>query len=514
MTTAATRGPFPNMPALQGPLVRLAEKPRVYMQDDFVTEDVIQHVLERYGTPLALEARGIEWSANETGLSGELPIDEDPVLANLAERIEAVLGFRCTLKHNTFRFRRYALGDFHPLHIDKYSIAGASLVATTLVYLTDAIAGGETSFPDAFPSPASIVPKAGRLAIWFNHEPNGDVDVSSRHRSEKLVAGDKATLAYFVYAPLERAAVNLDTDSVQTAYQDKLVRTQRFVCVDDGVPAATLRVLREACDARGVDFEVIDAQTFDFCSAKPLPPATMLYRPAVSSLATRVEQALFGPGVATFYAGADGIFRSVGPDLIMFERAGIPVAKWFWGTTTDRGRLRKYVDALGGLPIVMKFANTSGGVGVLRIDSLAGLFSTMDHVRASGRIPVLMAYVPDATHWRCIVVGDRVVGFYRNRTDPDDFRTHASDDPADYCVAPKLEILASAVRSAAAIDVEFGGVDILEDADGRHYVLECNFPCYFARAQIVGGHDVGVAMVDWLLRKSERRVGPEGQTAR
>ncbi len=237
-----------------------------------------------------------------------------------------------------------------------------------------------------------------------------------------------------------------------------------------------------------------------------------MYRPAVSSLAMRVEQALFGPGVATFYHGHDGIFRSVGPDLVMFERAAIPVAKWFWGTTTDRTRLRKYVDALGGLPIVMKFANTSGGVGVLRIDTLAGLFSTMDHARASGRMPVLMAYVPDATHWRCIVVGDRVVGFYRNRTDPDDFRTHASDDPADYRVSPKPEILASAVRSAAAIDVEFGGVDILEDVDGRHYVLECNFPCYFARAQMVGGHDVGGAMIDWLLRKSSVRVGPEGQT--
>ena len=163
---------------------------------------------------------------------------------------------------------------------------------------------------------------------------------------------------------------------------------------------------------------------------------------------------------------------------------------------------------------MMKFANTSGGVGVIRIDSLAGLFSTMDHARASGRMPVLMAFVPDAIHWRCVVVGDRVVGFYRNRTDLDDFRTHASDDPADYRVPPKPEIFASAVRSAAAIDVEFGGVDILEDPTGRHYVLECNFPCYFARAAIVGKHDVGGAMVDWLMKKVETQLGAEGQTER
>jgi glutathione synthase/RimK-type ligase-like ATP-grasp enzyme len=165
--------------------------------------------------------------------------------------------------------------------------------------------------------------------------------------------------------------------------------------------------------------------------------------------------------------------------------------------------LRKYVEFLGGLPIVMKFPNTSGGIGVLRIDTLPGLFSTMDHERASGRLPVLQAYVPGAVHWRVIVVGDRVVGFYRNRTEPDDFRTYPSDDPDDYRLAPSLEIQASAIRATAALDVEFAGVDVLDDPRGGHYVIEANFPCYFARARLVGGHDVAGAMVDWLARKAD-----------
>lgn len=491
------------------PLVRLAQSPRVYVQDDFISFEDIRHVLARYGTREALSALKIDWDANETGLSGELPIADDPVLQRLSERIEEIIGFRCTLTDNTFRFRRYEIGDFHPAHLDRYQISGSHLVATALVYLTDAVQGGETVFPDALPEPVAITSKTGRLAIWFNYEGNGDPDERSRHRSEKLVAGEKATLAYFIYAPLEKAATQIES----ILQRDKLVRSRTFVCVDDGVPETTVRVLREACLSRNVDFQVIDSSEFDFSTAKPLDPGSMLYRPAVSSLAMRVEQALFGPGVATFYSGDDGIYRSVGPDLVMFTRAGIPVPKWFWGATTDRARLRRYVDALGGLPIVMKFANTSGGVGVIRIDTLAGLFSTMDHVRSSGRMPVLMEYIADATHWRCVVVGDRVVGYYRNHTDPDDFRTHASDDPADYRDAPRAEILASAIKSAAAIDVEFGGVDILEDPQGRHYVVECNFPCYFARAQVVGGHDVSGAMIDWLVRKAELAERLVRQTA-
>ncbi|MBK9258286.1 MAG: 2OG-Fe(II) oxygenase [Polyangiaceae bacterium] len=502
------------MQAAPRPLVRLAQRPRVYVHDDFVSHEVVRYVLDRYGSREALDARGIEWEANETGLSGELPVEDDPVLEQLAERIEDALGFRCTLLQRTFRFRRYSVGDFHPPHVDSYAIAGAHLIATAIVYLTDAEVGGETYFPDARPVPVSITPKARRLAVWFNHEPNGELDRTSQHRSEKLVAGDKATIAYFVYAPLDHASVDLDAEPPKRSGADKPVRRRRFVCVDDGVPEATRRVLREACAERDVEFEVIEAEAFDFASAKPLPPGTMLYRPAVSMLATRVEQALFGPGVATFYVGHDGIFRSVGPDLVMFEQAGVPVPRWLWATTTDRARLRKYVDVLGGLPLVLKFSNTSGGVGVLRIDTLAGLFSTMDHARASGRIPQLMTYIPDAIHWRCIVVGDRVVGFYRNRTDPDDFRTHASDDPCDYRDPPSPEILGSAIRSAAAIDVEFGGVDVLEDASGQHYVIECNFPCYFARAKLVGGHDVAGSMIDWLARKADRLVSSLGQTAR
>lgn len=483
-------------------LQRLAEQPRVYVQDNFTTEEVCQHVLAQYGTREALAARGIAWTQNETGLSGELPIVADPVLVGLVEQITEILGFRCVLLNDTLRFRRYSIGDFHPLHMDKYVIRDAYLVATAIVYLTDTVEGGETFFPDALPEPVSIQSKAGRLAIWFNYEPNGDVDKRSAHRSQKLVAGDKANLAYFVYAPIDSARTNLDARAKRDMMSDKPIRSRKFVCVDDGVPEATRRVLREACDARKVPFDVVESRTFDFSSAKPLEPGSMMYRPAASMLAMRVEQALFGSGVATFYTGDDGVFRSVGPDLVMFERAGIPVAKWVWGATTDRAMLRRYVDALGGLPIVMKFANTSGGVGVIRIDTLAGLFSTMDHARASGRMPVLMAYVADAIHWRCIVVGDRVVGYYRNRTDPDDFRTHASDDPADYRDPPRPEIMDSAVRSARAIDVEFGGVDLLEDPHGNHFVLECNFPCYFARAQLVGGHDVGGAMIDWLLKKA------------
>lgn len=189
--------------------MRIADVPRAYVLDESVDCDAIRHVLARYGTADALEAQRIESSAGAAGLSGELPIDADPVLSRLATRIEDILGFRCGLTHNTFRFRRYAIGDFHKPHLDTYVIGGFPLVATALVNLTDAAQGGETVFPDALPEPVAIAAKQGRLAIWFNHRADGEVERRSLHGSARLAEGEKTTLAYFVCAPFECAGIPL-----------------------------------------------------------------------------------------------------------------------------------------------------------------------------------------------------------------------------------------------------------------------------------------------------------------
>ncbi|UQA58795.1 2OG-Fe(II) oxygenase [Polyangium aurulentum] len=487
------------------PLRRLSTSPRIYLQEGFASEDEIRHVLARAERD-ALVAAGLDVTEDATGMACEIPVEGDPVLAALAARIEAILTFACALPGPSFRFRRYARGDAHPPHVDTYTIAGAQLVATALVYLTDAEEGGETYFPHASPEPIALAPRRGQLAIWFNHAPDGRVDRSSEHESKELTAGEKATITYFVYAPLEAAKARLLPDDPEPP-QASGVPARTLFCVNDHVPEETTRLLREACEARGVGYVEIDASTFDFIDTEPLPPGAMLFRPAISVAGIRAEQVLWAPGVATFYREPDGILRNIGPTPLIYERAGLPVPRWIWGNTTSRDTLRRYVEWLGGLPIIMKFLGSSRGIGVLRIDTLPGLFSTMDHALSSGYSPLLMSYVPDATHWRVIVVGDRVAGFYRNRTEEDDFRTYASEDPDDYRTPPSPEILATAIRAVEVQEVELGGVDILEHPSGRHYLLEVNFPCYFASARLVGGHDVAGAMIDWLVKKAERLAG-------
>ena len=91
---------------------------------------------------------------------------------------------------------------------------------------------------------------------------------------------------------------------------------------------------------------------------------------------------------------------------------------------------------------------------------------------------------------------------YRDIQEDDDVRTYGSDDAADFSDTPPDHLAAVAIAAVRALRLEFGGVDVLEAPDGRLYVLEANFPCYFGQAQVVAGIDVAGAMVEHLVAKS------------
>lgn len=276
-----------------------------------------------------------------------------------------------------------------------------------------------------------------------------------------------------------------------------------FYCVTDAsVPPATTALLADACERRDVTYVPVEVERFDFTEEEELAPGDLLFRPAVSYPACRVEQTLFGPGVATFYADPDALHFDGAAAPLLFARAGLPIPRTVTVLRNDRPLIRRAIERLGGLPVIVKIPGGEGGVGVLRLETWPTLWSVLDHLLASGRLPQLIAYVPDATHWRLVVVGPRVVAAYRNLPYPEDFRTGPSSDPADYEVPEPSPLTDLALRAARAIRRELAGVDVLAHPSGRLYLLEANFPCYFPQAQELAGIDVAGAMVDHLLTRS------------
>ena len=186
----------------------LSSTPRLYVIDAFAAEAEIAHVLTAAGAPIELIRRGIRPAHNETGFSFEMPVHGDAVMEALAQRISQTLGMD-NEAGETMRFRRYAVGESHPLHKDVWQIGDVHLVVTTLLYLTDVEAGGETYFPRSQPAPLLVKPCRGRLAIWFNHTPDGEVDEAAIHEARVVKRGVKCTITSFIYKPLAYAATKL-----------------------------------------------------------------------------------------------------------------------------------------------------------------------------------------------------------------------------------------------------------------------------------------------------------------
>lgn len=278
----------------------------------------------------------------------------------------------------------------------------------------------------------------------------------------------------------------------------------KFYCVNDNVPSETISLLRSACKVRNLEFIEIDARSFDYADHQQLSSGNLLYRPAVSLAAIRVEQFLFNMGVATFYTQPDSIFFDPTNSPLLFQRAGIPIPRTIYCSTTDRTILRSYVEQLGGFPLVMKMSGFSSGIGVIRVDSSAALFSLMDYALAEGKNPLLSSYIDQSIHWRLIVIGNQAVTAYKNSPELGDFRTHVEDDIDNFNVKIKPEMASIAVRAVQVLHTEFGGVDILEHPSSRFFLLESNFLCYFAHPQEVAGIDISGMMVEYLLAKAKR----------
>jgi hypothetical protein len=487
-------------------LIQLSASPRLYQVDDFADAAEIAHILARIDDTAELTQRGIRITEDSTGISCELPAAGDAVLEDLRWRV-----MECTRIENdfgaTFRCRRYRAGESHPPHRDVYRIADRHLVATALLYLCDTESGGETLFPNASPGPVRIQPRKGRLVFWFNHRPDLAEDPAAEHASLAVTGGEKVTLTSFLYQPLAKAQTTIHLRP--RARPLRRSTGYRFHCVDDGVPEETTAVLRSACARKGVDYVAVEAREFDCSTAQPLGPRDLLYRPATSRLAMRVEQLLHAPEAASFHANAEAVLYDCLLPPLVFAQAGLPIPRTVYAATPDRDALRRYVEQLGGFPVVVKWLGHSSGVAVLRVDSFPALFSLMDYAGDGSIPPLLCAYIADAVHFRLVVIGARVVAAYRNAQLADDFRSMGSDDPADHLIAIDPEMAELAVAATRTLGIEMAGVDVLRARDGKLFLLEANFPCYFAEAQYAVGTDVAGMMIDHLLAKARATRGVE-----
>ena len=472
----------------------VSETPRVFQCDGFATNAEIRTILQFIDHPDWMQAQELALQHDETGASCEIPIDAAPVFTDLADRLNDALGI-VNIAGDTFRYRKYGVGEGHPPHCDHFRLDGKALVATAMLILESPRAGGRTVFPQASPKPVKARPKKARLVYWFNHQPDGRRDYLSEHFGENVHAGTKTTLTWFVYAGTNEAGSDPGSGRGIARRTRRRRSKSRFFNITSAEIEGTNETLEAACAARRIEYIELDATTFSHAAGERPQTGDLLYRSAIDMASERLENALWHPGIASFTP--EPWFICV-DQFSALSRAGIGVPRTIQSMTTDRDALAAAVEHLGGFPVIVKVPGGEGGRGVIRADSLPSLFSIADHV-AGGAI--LMEFIPHQVAYRLVVVGDKVVDSEARAAGPDEFRTNTYESQELGAVDASDEAMSMAIRAAAALRLEFGGADILVAEDGRLVMTEFNSPCYFADQELLTGTDISGAMIDYLLSK-------------
>lgn len=275
-----------------------------------------------------------------------------------------------------------------------------------------------------------------------------------------------------------------------------------------------LKRLREALGRRGIVPVVASLRdvVFDFGSRCPvaipgmsgrLPRAVMVRGIAFGSfeaitMRLGLLHALEEMGV-TVWNRAKAIERCVDKSAtsLALVRAGLPTPRTL--ATENRARALDFVgfEVARGNAVVCKPLFGSQGKGLRLVTSIRDLPSGNEVYGAY----YLQRFVPATDgrfkDYRVFVSGGRVVAGMMRVGATWITNVHQGAMPEPFTVPPQMERLALA--AAAAVGVDFAGVDLIEDTDQRPLILEVNSMPAWRGLQKVADVDVADATVtDWL----------------
>lgn len=189
---------------------------------------------------------------------------------------------------------------------------------------------------------------------------------------------------------------------------------------------------------------------------------------------------------------ARAIERCVDKSMTTFllHRAGIPTPRT--RTVEVDANARAYVEAAR-RRLIFKPLFGSQGKGLLQIDGVADLPEGV----AADHIYHLQDYVPPPADtfedWRVIATRKRPVAAMRRRGKSWVTNVHQGGAPVACEIEPEMADLAAA--ALAAVDADYGGIDLIRGPDGRLMVLEVNSNPSWRGLQSVSEVDIADAVV-------------------
>lgn len=167
---------------------------------------------------------------------------------------------------------------------------------------------------------------------------------------------------------------------------------------------------------------------------------------------------------------------------------------------TDGASMKRLLEAVGGLPCIIKLLRGTQGVGVMLADTRAEAETILQTFWGLDQDVCLQEFVRESRgrDVRALVVGDEVVGAMRRQAKSGEFRSNIHRGGEGKSIKLDAAYVEVAVRAAKAVGLSVCGVDMLEGKDGPR-VMELNSSPGFEGLEQATGKDIAGAIVRHAL---------------
>jgi ribosomal protein S6--L-glutamate ligase len=159
--------------------------------------------------------------------------------------------------------------------------------------------------------------------------------------------------------------------------------------------------------------------------------------------------------------------------LQVLTEAGLLVPATVFTRSTQA--LKSAVDAVKGLPVVLKVLQGTQGVGVMLVHTPVSLGSVLDTLRTLDQDVIIQQFIVEGagSDYRAFVVGDKVIAAMMRTAPQGEFRSNIHRGASGNTIELPAEYKKTAIRAAKVLGLEVAGVDIMESNQGP-MIIEVN----------------------------------------
>jgi len=190
--------------------------------------------------------------------------------------------------------------------------------------------------------------------------------------------------------------------------------------------------------------------------------------------------------------------------LQILTEAGLQVPRTV--LTRNVRELKAAVDAVQGLPVVLKVLQGTQGVGVMLVHTPVSLASVVDTLRGLKQDVILQQFIAEGAgkDYRAFVVGDQVVAAMMRTAPAGEFRSNIHRGARGKFFQLPKDYERAAIRAAKVLGLGVAGVDIMESHSGP-LILEVNSSPGFEGIEKVTGLNVAGMIISYIAKQARKK---------